>query len=165
MKAGTLRLVGGGVGAIAIVLTSWVPGAAGRRDGIVLGAAAGVAFAAMFLLAVETSEDAGTWPVVSQRLVAFVLAAAVGLGRGQRLFGDLGSTGWSLLAGAFGATGVASVVYGGQRGPIAPVVVAGSMYPAVAVALAWAFMDQGLHRRQIVGIAAACLGVALIALD
>jgi drug/metabolite transporter (DMT)-like permease len=153
------------VGSIAIVLTSWVPGAVGRRDGIVLGAAAGVAFAAMFLLAVETSEGAGTWPVVSQRFVAFGLAALVTLGTRRRLVGDIGSTVWSVLAGAVGATGVASVVYGGQRGPIAPVVVAGSMYPAVAVTLAWMFMRQGLQRRQVLGIAAACVGVALIALD
>ena len=70
-----------------------------------------------------------------------------------------------MLAGVFGASGVAAVVYGGQRGPIAPVVVAGSMYPAVAIALAWVFMDQVLTPRQILGVIGALVGVALIALD
>jgi drug/metabolite transporter (DMT)-like permease len=153
------------IGVSALFLTSWVPGSHGLRIGIVLGGVAGVAFAAMFVLAVETSEDAGTWPVVSQRATAYVLAVIVGLGRRQRLIADLASTRWSLLAGAFGATGVASIVYGGQRYPIAPVIVSGSMYPAVAVGLAWMFMQQRLRPRQVIGLGAAIVGVALIALD
>jgi drug/metabolite transporter (DMT)-like permease len=153
------------VGVSALVLTSWAPGTAGLRDGIVLGALAGVAFAAMFLIAVSTSDAAGTWPVVSQRLTAFALAAGVGLATGRAPIADVASVRWSLLAGAFGATGVAAVVYGGQRGPIAPVIVSGSMYPAVAVGLAWLFMRQRLYARQVIGLAAAIVGVALIAAD
>ena len=78
---------------------------------------------------------------------------------------DLASVRWSVLAGVFGACGVASTVYGGQRGPVAPVIVAGSMYPAVAVGLAWVFMRQRLTRRQGAGLVAALIGVALIAAD
>lgn len=162
---GVLGWCGVVVASAALVLTSWAPGAHGTRDGIILGALAGVFFAAMFLIAVDTSESAGSWPVVTQRAAAFVLAALVGLGSGRRVMGDIRSTGWSLLAGAFGATGVAAVVYGGQRGPIAPVIVAGSMYPAVAVALAWMFMKQTLRGRQVFGLVLAFVGVALIALD
>lgn len=162
---GALGWVGVAVGVSALFLTSWAPGSHGLRIGIVLGAAAGVAFAAMFILAVETSEQAGTWPVVTQRGTAFALASLVALARGRRLMGDLASTGWSLLAGAFGATGVAAIVYGGQRHPIAPVIVSGSMYPAVAVGLAWLFMQQRLRPRQLLGLGAALVGVALIAVD
>ena len=80
--------------------------------------------------------------------------------RGARL-----TPGLDVVAGVFGASGVAAVVYGGQRGPIAPVVVSGSMYPAVAIALGWVFLGQALTRRQMLGVVAALLGVALIALD
>ena len=162
---GPIGWLGVVVGCAALVLTSWAPGSHGRRDGIVLGAVAGVAFAAMFLIAVESSPDAGTWPVVSQRATAFVLAAGAGLATGRRPLADLASVRWSALAGVFGACGVAAVVYGGQRGPIAPVIVSGSMYPAVAVALAWMFMHQRLRTAQVVGLVAALVGVALIALD
>ncbi len=162
---GSLGWLGVLVGVSALFLTSWVPGSQGLRDGIALGALAGVAFAAMFLFAVASSADSGTWPVVAQRSTAFVAAVAVGLGGRRRPMADLTSIRWSLLAGAFGATGVAAVVYGGQRHPIAPVIVAGSMYPAVAVGLAWLFMQQRLRRRQIVGLVGALLGVALISLD
>ena len=45
------------------------------------------------------------------------------------------------------------------------VIVAGSMYPAVVVALAWAFLGERLRSRQVIGIVAALVGVALISLD
>jgi drug/metabolite transporter (DMT)-like permease len=162
---GVLGWCGVLIGVGALFFTSWQPGGAPSRDGIVLGLTSGVFFSVMYLTAVATSEETGSWPIVSQRFVAFVLALGYGLARHQRPFAGGSATRWSLLAGVFGASGVASVVLGGQRGPIAPVVVAGSMYPAVAIGLGWLFLGQALTRRQIGGVAAALLGVALIALD
>lgn len=163
---GVLGWLGVAVGVLALVLTSYAPGSRNPRDGALLGAVAGTFFATMFLLAVNTSETAGTWPVVGQRATAFVLAAAAGLATGNRpIAGDPVAVRWSATAGAFGALGVASIVFGGQRGPIAPVVVAGSMYPAVVVALAWMFLGERLRARQVLGIGAALIGVALISID
>lgn len=162
---GPVGWAGVAVGALALVLTSWAPGSRGLRDGVVLGGLAGISFAAMFLIAVESSEDSGSWPVVGQRAAAFAIAVVVGVASGRRPFADPVSARWGLVAGAFGATGVAAVVFGGQRGPLAPVVVAGSMYPVVAVTLAWLFLHQRLRPRQVVGLAAAIVGVSLIAVD
>jgi len=166
---GRLGWLGVGVGVTALVLTSWNPRSVKGDDhvrvGVALGAIAGAAFAAMFLIAIATSEDSGTWPVASQRLTAFAIAVAFGLATRRRPFADLASIRWSVVAGVLGASGVAATVYGGQRGPIAPVIVAGSMYPAVAVGLAWIILHQQLTGRQIAGLVAALLGVALIALD
>lgn len=163
---GPLGWSGVAVGALALLLTSYAPGSRNPRDGIALGALAGVWFATMFLLAVNTAESSGTWPVVGQRSSAFVLAAVVGVATGHRpIARDPEAVRWSAIAGAFGAVGVAAIVFGGQRGPVAPVIVAGSMYPAVVVALAWAFLGERLRRRQMVGIAAALVGVTLISLD
>lgn len=154
------------VGVVAVVLTSYAPGSRNLRTGVVLGASAGVWFATMFLLAVNTAERAGTWPVVGQRATAFLLAASVGIARGSRpIAGDATAVRWSAAAGAFGALGVAAIVFGGQRGPIAPVIVAGSMYPAVVVALAWGFLGERLRARQVVGVVAALVGVTLISID
>lgn len=161
--------MGVAIAVVALLLTSWQPrrsaGFAEVRVGVVLGALAGVAFAAMFVIAVSTSESSGTWPVVSQRFVAFGLAVGLGIATGRKPFADLGSVRWSVLAGVLGASGVAATVYGGQRGPLTQVVVAASMYPAVAVTLAWIFLHEHLSRRQVVGLFAALLGVALIASD
>lgn len=166
---GGLGWAGLAVGIVALLLTSWQPRRSDTGDdvrvGVVLGTVAGVAFALMFVVAISTSEDSGTWPVAAQRLTAFVLAVGFGLATRRRPFADIASVRWSLLAGVFGACGVASTVYGGQRGPVAPVIVAGSMYPAVAVGLAWLFMRQRLTRRQGAGLVAALIGVALIAAD
>lgn len=163
---GVLGWLGVCVGVLALFLTSWQPGASGgTKQGIVLGAGSGVFFAAMFLVSVEASEESGTWPVVTQRATAFVLALIVAALIRQRPFGPLAPTRWSVVAGVLGASGVAAIVYGGQRYPLTPVVVSGSMYPAVAIALGWLFLHQHLTRRQIAGLAMALLGVALIALD
>ena len=78
---------------------------------------------------------------------------------------DLVAVRWSVLAGVFGATGVAATVYAGQRGPLAPVIVATSMYTVVGAALAWLFLNERLTRRQMFGLVTAVVGVALIALD
>lgn len=166
---GVLGWAGVAVGVCALVLTSWSPRRADGfeevRNGAVLGALGGVAFAAMYLIAVATSEGSGTWPVAAQRLAAFVVAVGVGLATGRRPFADLVSVRWSAIAGVLGASGVASTVYAGQRGPLAPVIVAASMYTVVAVVLAWILLHQQLSRRQIVGLITAVVGVALIALD
>jgi drug/metabolite transporter (DMT)-like permease len=163
---GALGWAGVAVGVAALVLTSYAPGGRNVRDGIVLGVLAGLLFSAMLLLAVNTSEEAGTWPVVGQRSTAFLLAVAAGVMTGHRpIARDRVAVRWSAVAGAFGALGVAAVVFGGQRGPIAPVIVAGSMYPAVVVTLAWLFLGERLRPRQVLGIVAALVGVALISID
>lgn len=165
---GLLGWTGVAVGALALVLTSYAPGSDHDhvRVGVVLGGLAGVCFAAMFLLSVNTSEDAGTWPVVAQRVVAFTLAVGVGLATGKRpIAADATAVRWAGLAGGLGACGVAAIVIGGQRGPLAPVIVAGSMYPAVTIGLAWVVLGQRLSHRQVVGLIAALVGVGLIALD
>jgi drug/metabolite transporter (DMT)-like permease len=162
---GALGWLGIVIGVSALFLTSWQPGGAVSRDGVVFGLVAGVFFSAMYLIAVSTSKDSGTWPIVTQRFTAFALAAGAALITRQKLLAGGTITWWSVMAGVVGASGVASIVYGGQRGPIAPVVVAGSMYPAVAITLAWLFLGQALTRRQVIGVFCALLGVALIALD
>jgi drug/metabolite transporter (DMT)-like permease len=162
---GPLGWLGMSVGVVALFIASWQPAGDASRVGVMLGLVSGLFFSAMYIIAISTSDDAGTWPIVPQRLTAFVLAMTAALVTRQRAFAGGAATRISMLAGVFGATGVAVVVYGGQRFPVAPVVVAGSMYPAVAITLAWVFMDQVLTPRQILGVAGALVGVALMSLD
>jgi drug/metabolite transporter (DMT)-like permease len=162
---GALGWFGMTVGVVALFIASWQPAGDPSRVGVTLGLISGVFFSAMYIIAISTSDDAGTWPIVPQRLTAFVLALTAALIKRQRPFAGGAATRISMLAGVFGASGVAVVVYGGQRGPIAPVVVAGSMYPAVAITLAWIFMGQVLTPRQILGVVGALVGVALMSLD
>lgn len=153
------------IGIAALALTSWTADSEHVMIGVTLGGLSGLAFAAMFIISVSTSEESGTWPIVSQRATALALAGGVGLVMHRRPIATGSAIRWSALAGACGASGVAAVVFGGQRGSITQVVVAGSMYPAVAIALGWIFLGDRLLGRQIVGLCAALVGVALIALD
>lgn len=162
---GPLGWLGIVVGVGALFAASWQPADGAARVGVTLGLVSGLFFSAMYIAAISTSDAAGTWPIVPQRLTAFALALGAALITRERPFAGGAATRISMLAGVFGASGVAVVVYGGQRGPIAPVVVAGSMYPAVAIALAWIFMGQVLTPRQILGVSGALLGVALMSLD
>ena len=162
---GPLGWLGIVVGVASLFVASWQPAGDASRVGVTLGLVSGLFFSAMYIIAISTSEEAGTWPIVPQRLTAFGLAIAAALITRERPFAGGSATRISMLAGVFGASGVAVVVYGGQRGPIAPVVVAGSMYPAVAIALAWIFMGQVLTPRQILGVVGALVGVALMSLD
>ena len=162
---GVLGWLGIAVGVVALFLTSWQPVGDPSRRAVTLGLVSGLFFSAMYIIAISTSDEAGTWPIVPQRLTAFVLAITAALVTRQRAWAGGSPTRISVLAGVFGASGVAAVVYGGQRGPIAPVVVAGSMYPAVAIALAWAFMGEVLTPRQILGVIGALVGVGLMSLD
>ncbi len=164
-RPGPLGWVGAIVGIGALILTSWSGDTRNLRIGVILGGLSGVAFAAMFIISVSTSEASATWPIVSQRATAFALAAGAGLFSRRRPLADGVELRWGLAAGALGASGVAAVVFGGQRGSITQVVVAGSLYPAVTIALGWVFLSQRLRRRQVVGLVAALIGVALISLD
>jgi drug/metabolite transporter (DMT)-like permease len=162
---GVLGWIGVAVAAVALVLTSWNAGDSDAMAGVRLGAVAGVFFSAMFVISVETSDAAGTWPIVPQRFTAFALALAAAAAT-RRPAMDVSRATWGAFgAGVLGAGGVAAVAYGGQRYPVAPVVVAGSMYPAVAIGLGWLILRQRLTTRQIVGLVAALVGVALIAAD
>lgn len=162
---GPIGWIGISVGIAALVLTSWTADSEHMLIGVTLGGLSGVAFAAMLIISVSTSEGSGTWPIVSQRATALLLAGGAGLVMHRRPIATGSAIRWSALAGACGASGVAAVVFGGQRGSITQVVVAGSMYPAVAIALGWVFHGDLLRGRQIVGLLAALVGVALIALD
>jgi drug/metabolite transporter (DMT)-like permease len=161
---GPIGWLGIAIGVAALVLTSWTADGENMLIGVTLGGLSGLAFAAMFIISVSTSEESGTWPIVSQRATALVLAGGAGLLLHRRPIATGNAVGWSALAGACGASGVAAIVFGGQRGSITQVVVAGSMYPAVAIALGWIFLGDRLRGRQVVGLLAALLGVALIAL-
>lgn len=156
---------GVGVGIFALILTSWVADSEHMTIGITYGVMSGVAFSVMFVVAIETSNESGTWPIVTQRATAFAIAACVGLGLRRRPVSGGPAMRWSLLAGAIGTTGVAAIVFGGQRGSLTQVIVSGSMYPAVAIGLGWMFMHEKLRRRQVFGLVAALAGIVLIALD
>ncbi len=155
------------IGLVSLILAAWSPGTADLNRGIALAAFAGLAFAAMLLLGAETSAESGLWPLVAQRSVAAMLIAVSGAALGRELLPREASVKrTAAIGGVFGTLGVGAIFIGFQRATTATVgavAVAGSMYPAVTVALRWMFDGERLRWWQAVGLAGSLVGVALIA--
>ena len=83
---GPLGWLGMAVGVMALFVASWQPAGDPSRVGVTLGLVSGLFFSAMYIIAISTSDEAGTWPIVPQRLTAFVLAFGAALITRQKPF-------------------------------------------------------------------------------
>jgi drug/metabolite transporter (DMT)-like permease len=131
----------------------------GRGVGLALVAAAGFGCS---LIGLSKAAPGGiAWAVWIMRVVAApsMLALAVGLGA-RRPYRTL----WPLLVGVgVGDTG-ATLLYAAAstRGLLSVVAVLASLYPVVIVVLARTLLRERVQRQQLVGVAVALAGVALI---
>lgn len=149
------------VGLVALVATSWAP-AGNVAAGAGWGAFGGLAFATGVLITAETSEASGIWPAVGQRYTAGVLTTAVALAAAQDLLPRAGERRWAASSGIVGTIGIAALVVGTQRGDTTLVVVAGSFFPAVTIALSSLLDGEQMRWWQWIGLAGALAGVTLI---
>lgn len=165
LRPGALVSVGCAIAIASLALTTFNPELGGKvRIGVLYGILAGLLFGGGVVFVANTAEASGVWPAVSQRIVGFLLMAAVATRRSLPVFlpGPLRKIGW--LSGLFGTCGMISWVIGSQRGDLGTVSVAGSMYPAVVAVLAASFDDDQIRWWQGIGIFGAIGGMALIAL-
>lgn len=133
--------------------------------------ASGLGFGIVFVLLGATSDEAGLWPLLAARSVAVTtsVAALVAWARGRR---DEWArnviplrTSWLAVAGAGILDTTANALYlaATRQGLLSIVAVLSSLYPAATVVLARVFLDERLHRQQLVGLGLAALGVAAMA--
>jgi drug/metabolite transporter (DMT)-like permease len=96
------------------------------------------------------------------RLVAVPLVLAVVVA--SRARGPATSRGWLLLLGVGFADTSATLLYGlaSTRGLLSVVAVLSSLYPIVIVVLARVLLSERIARPQLVGVAVALAGVALV---
>ncbi|MDX6698436.1 MAG: hypothetical protein QOE65_1833 [Solirubrobacteraceae bacterium] len=137
--------------------------AATARRSVLLALVAALGFGAFFVGMDASADDGVLWALLSARIASFALMAAAlaaarpAAPRDPRLLGvlagigllDLGANGCFALATTKGLLSVTSVV--------------GSLYPLVTVLLARLVLGERVRRVQELGIAAAVLGVVLIA--
>jgi drug/metabolite transporter (DMT)-like permease len=162
---GALVAVGMGVGALALVLTSYTPGGEGSATlGAVLGLSSGVAFGVAFTLMGEVSKGAGIAPVIVQRSAGLVLLLAVWVVKRDPLIASGEGLKYGALAGVLGLTAIGHLQLAFQRGASGPVSVASSQFATVAVVLAVLFNKERMRWWQAVGVGATAVAVALIAL-
>jgi uncharacterized membrane protein len=136
--------------------------AAGRRSGVGLALAAGIAIGFFLLALANTSPDAGLWPLVAARLVSITLftAAALLMRRSLHMERRLALT--AMFGG--GLDMVANLLYlvATRVGPLTLVVTLSSLYPASTVLLARVLLHERLAARQWAGVLLAFAAILLI---
>jgi len=144
-----------------------VPAEGGTRApsgrAIVPALLAGVAIGAFYVCIHQASAAAGLWPLVAARTVS--LSVLVATTRVRRLPLRVPAA-VAVTAGAAGALDIvanACYVMAVHQGLLSVVATLASLYPAVTVLLARVVLKERLRGVQVVGIAIAVGGVALIA--
>jgi|DEB0MinimDraft_10_1074344.scaffolds.fasta_scaffold00699_10 drug/metabolite transporter (DMT)-like permease len=133
------------------------------RAGVTIGIRAGLGYGIGSALLIEISEDSGQWPIVAQRLAAFVTIAGFALLRHQPVFPPRRYTGWAIAAGVFGSLSSVFVLLGYAVNAAATSVTA-SLFPASSVAAGRVLFGDAVNRAQVVGLVIVLFGTVAIVL-
>jgi drug/metabolite transporter (DMT)-like permease len=159
------KLVGFGLALIAVWFLSRAGmGESFRGRDIFLPLVAGILFGLFFVIIDGVSERAVLWPLVSARVASVIVVSIVALVQRKSIlpskmqlpviavtgFFDLGGNVFFALAARSGRLDIASVV--------------SSLYPGTTVLLALMILKERLRLWQWIGVGAALLAIALIAL-
>jgi len=127
--------------------------------GLRWGVASGLGYGLGLTVLIEASPESGSWPAVSQRIVAFALLVLVARFHSVPTTPPAGVRSTALLAGVFaGATSIVYLLGIQANAPVA--VVTFSMFPAFSVAIGRIFYSDPVSRIQTLGIAVVLAGVA-----
>jgi uncharacterized membrane protein len=138
---------------------------AGLSEGVVDGLLAGVGFAILLVALDFAGGESGYWPVLASEAAGLVVMA-VFLALIRRSVTERrlsrGVLAGGVAVGLLGGAAVVSYHLSTQEGLLSIVAVLTSLYPAVTVVLAAAFLREAITRRQAAGLALAAISVVLI---
>lgn len=133
---------------------------------LLLAVSAGAGFGMSFVFFAKTSPASGMWPVLSARAAAVVLVSVAVAWRSwrQSLSYPTGTErSVALGAGALDVGATALLLVAVRHGLVVVVAPIASLAPAATVVLAWLVLHERVSRLQLVGLAVALVGLALIA--
>lgn len=139
-----------------------VPGGL-RQPGLIFGFVSGFFFGAFFILLAQAGESAGLWPLVAGRVSSLVAVGVVVLITVRSLRLERGTVPGVAGAGILDVSANLFFLLASYRGLLSIVAVLTSMYPASTVVLARFFLHERLYKPQLIGLAAAVAGIALMA--
>lgn len=160
--------------AVAIWMIARAPGSPSSKQGILLGAAAGVSFGALYILLKLAGRGGVLWPLACSRMASTTLALIVtwiGARRTSRAKPDskpaLSWPGWPVLgliaiAGLFDASGNTFYTVATRLGRLDIAAVLSSLYPASTILLAALLLKERTTRTQAAGMVLALVAVVLI---
>ncbi len=131
---------------------------------VAMAVLAGVAFAAFFVGLSRTSSDAGVWPLVAARVAGVPVIGALAWRHTRGFLVEREHRRLNIAGGLIGALATVLTMIALQRGPVVQAVVLGALYPFSTVVLARTILHESLRPVQWVGVAAALLGIPLIAI-
>ncbi len=138
------------------------PGSDARA--VLMAAGAGVAFGVILICFSETREAAGLWPPMVAHLVAVPTLVTILAATGRLRRPPPEAVRPMIGSGLFDATAVALVLVALRQDLVSLVAPAANLYPAGTVLLASLVLGERLRRIQVVALAAAAVGLALLAL-
>lgn len=129
---------------------------------IVYAVISGLGFGVIFVCLAQTSQDAGLWPLLGQRLVSVPTVAIVGLLGVDRLKVDRRVIALAMLSGVFDTTANGLYLLAIHGGLLSLVGVITALYPVSTVGLAITLDQERLHKSQIVGLMLAAASLAMV---
>jgi drug/metabolite transporter (DMT)-like permease len=160
---GVLRVAGFLVALLGIFLVARAaPQGPGTREGVRLGALAGVGFGAFLVLIAKAGSGGVFVPLAVARTVMLLGAIALLIRRRTPLPGP-GASPLALLAGGFDASGTALYLLAQTYVRLDVAAVLSSLYPAATVLLARAITREPVTTMQWIGAAVCLAAVVLIA--
>ena len=166
-RPGSAALAGVVVALCAVVLISHTAGgeddpARPARATLIAAVGAGLAFGTFFVVLSHAGDDSGFWPIFSGRMASTTVLLLVLTVLRRPLLPRGAAPVVVVLAGLFDVAANALFLLATREGLLSLVSVLASLYPATTVILARGVLHERLQRHQLVGLAAALGGVALI---
>ncbi len=165
-RPGAIQLVGVALALVGVVLATRHRDESGERAhprAVALAAVAAFFIGLMIVLLDEAGGDSPAWTVLMVRTGALSLLAVALVARRPSFSMDRGQLGTLAGAGVLDNGANLMFVVAAQHGLLSLIAVLASLYPVTTVLLARVSLHERLSRIQIVGIAMALAGVALIA--
>ena len=124
---------------------------------------AGIAFGVILICFSETTEGAGLWPPMVAHFVAIPTLTLIVVASGRSLRPPQDARRVMVASGFFDATAIALLLVALRQDLVSLVAPAANLYPAGTALLAALVLGEHLHRTQILALAAAVVGLVLLA--
>ena len=160
---GYRQVAGFALAILGVWLISRTEDGSGRPEGLGLAILSGVGFAGFYLCVNQARESSVLWVAVTSRFGALVITGAIVLFGRKLAAVPKPVIGLAILAGCLDTSGSALFVRAAQVGRLDAAVVLSSLYPAVTVLLARAFLREHFSRGRTIGMLAALAAVPMIA--
>ena len=166
-RPSALAYVGIALSPIAVALIGDVLSSKGsvvQSQAIWLSVFAGMGFGLIFVCLAQTSDDAGLWPLLAQRMTSVPTVAIVSLVAYKTLRVHKSVGYFAILSGVLDTLANSMYLTAARTGMLSLVGVITSLYPASTVILAMRIDKERIHRGQVLGVVIALGSVVAISI-